>query len=113
MSLHEYFSTGPVFERPVFDAVMSHLDPVGPVHVEPVSVGIFLKRAQTFAELRPMQRWVAMWLWLPRLVSHPLITRKPIAGAGRWCHVVKLRGPEDVDERIGSWLIEAYLASPP
>ena len=45
MSLDEYFSTGPDRERPIFEAVMAHLDTVGPVHVEPVSVGIFLKRA--------------------------------------------------------------------
>src|SRR5215210_5506171 len=60
MSLEEYFSTGPARERPIFDAVMAHLDTVGPVHVEPVSVGIFLKRAQSFAQLRPKDRWVAL-----------------------------------------------------
>ena len=60
MSIEEYFATGPPHERPVFDAVMAHMASVGPVHVEPVSVGIFLKRARTFAELRPMQKWVAM-----------------------------------------------------
>ncbi len=48
MSVEEYFSTGPPFERPVFDAVMAHLATVGPVHIEPVSVGIFLKRSRTF-----------------------------------------------------------------
>ena len=44
MTLDEYFATGPDFERPVFEAVMAHLENVGPVHVEPVSVGILLKR---------------------------------------------------------------------
>jgi hypothetical protein len=63
MSLEEYFSTGPAHERPVFDAVMTHVDGLGPVHVEPVSVGIFLKRGRRFAELRPMQKWVAQSLF--------------------------------------------------
>jgi hypothetical protein len=45
MSLEEYFSTGPAHERPVFEAVIGHLEVVGPVHVEPLSVGIYLKRA--------------------------------------------------------------------
>ena len=58
MSEAEYFATGPVHERPVFEAVMAHVETLGPVHVEFVSVGIFLKRARTFAELRPMERWV-------------------------------------------------------
>ena len=68
MSLDEYFSTGPPHERPIFDAVMAHLESVGPVHVEPVSVGIFLKRTRRFAELRPKQKWVALSFSLSRVV---------------------------------------------
>jgi hypothetical protein len=41
MSVDEYFSTGPAHERPIFEAVMRHVNSLGPVHVEPVSVGIF------------------------------------------------------------------------
>ena len=113
MSLEEYFSTGPAHERPIFDAVMHHLNTVGSVHVEPVSVGIFLKRARTFAELRPMQRWVAVSFSLSRRVEHPRITRKPAQYHGRYFHVANLRTPEDLDGRLRDWLTEAYLNSPP
>jgi hypothetical protein len=114
MTVEEYFATGPAHERPVFDAVLAHLATVGPVHVEPVSVGIFLKRAQSFAQLRPMQRWVALSFSLRRRVSHRLITRKPIPhGAGRYHHVVNVRTPSDIDDEIRSWLTEAYLDAPP
>jgi hypothetical protein len=113
MSLEEYFSTGPAHERPIFDAVMDHLTTVGAVHVEPVSVGIFLKRARTFAELRPMQRWVALSFSLARRVEHPRITRKPVQYHGRSFHVANLRTPEDFDDRLRDWLTEAYLDSPP
>lgn len=58
MSLEEYFSSGQPFERPIFDAVMAHLSGLGDVWVEPVSVGIFLKRGTTFAQLRTKVRWV-------------------------------------------------------
>ncbi len=60
MTLDEYFATGPSHERPVFDAVYEYLSTLGPVHVEPVSVGIFIKTSGSFVELRPMTRWVAM-----------------------------------------------------
>jgi hypothetical protein len=112
MSVEEYFSTGPPHERPVFEAVMSHLESVGPVHVEPVSVGIFLKRARTFAELRPRQQWVALSFSLPRRVSHPRITRKVVSYHGRYYHIANLRGPDDIDDRIRDWLTEAYVNSP-
>ena len=112
MSVEEYFSTGPAHERPIFEAVMAHLDTVGPVHVEPVSVGIFLKRAQTFAQLRPKDRWVALSFSLPRKVDHERIIRKVIEYHGRHHHVANLRDAGDLDDRLRGWLTEAYLASP-
>jgi hypothetical protein len=112
MTLEEYFSTGPAHERPVFDAVMAHVATLGPVHVEPVSVGIFLKRAQTFAQLRPKDRWVALSFSLPRVVQHERIVRKVMEYHGRYYHVANLRGPEDLDDRLRGWLTEAYEHSP-
>lgn len=109
MTVDEYFSTGPPWERPIFEAVMAHLDTLGPVHVEPVSVGIFLKTTRTLAELRPKARWVALSLSLPRQVSHPRIGPKVQLWGGRYYHVFDLRSPEDFDDRIRGWLTETYL----
>jgi hypothetical protein len=91
---------------------MAHFATVGDVHVEPVSVGIFLKRAQTFAQLRPKDRWVALSFALPRKVQHERITRRVIEYHGRYHHVANVRGPEDLDARLLGWLTEAYLSSP-
>lgn len=112
VSLDEYFSTGPARERPIFDAVMAHLDTVGEVHVEPVSVGIFLKRSRTFAELRPKTNWVALSFSLRRKVTHPLIKRKVMEYHGRYYHIANIADPDDIDDDIRDWLTEAYLESP-
>lgn len=109
MTLDDYFATGPAHERPVFDAVMRHVATLGPVHVEPVSVGIFLKRVGTFAELRPMQRWVALSFSLSRPVRHRTIVRKVAQWHGRYFHVANLATPEDFDADLAAWLTEAYL----
>jgi hypothetical protein len=109
MTVEEYFATGPPHERPVFDAVMRHLETVGPVHVEPVSVGIFLKHVGKFAELRPMQRWVALSFSLPHVVRHRTITRQVIPWSGRYFHVANLATPDDFDHALAGWLTEAYL----
>lgn len=109
MSIDEYFTTGPPHERPVFEAVMRHVDTLGPVHVEPVSVGIFLKRVGKFAELRPMQRWVALSFSLTRQVQHLTIVRKVMPWSGRYVHVANLATPQDFDEQLAGWLTEAYL----
>ena len=112
MTRAEYFASGPPHERPVAEAVLAHAETVGAVHVEFLSVGIYFKRAATFATLRPMQRWVALWLLLPHPVQHPTIRRKVEPYHGRYIHVANLARPEDFDADLRAWFTEAYLAAP-
>jgi hypothetical protein len=109
MTVEDYFSTGPPHERPVFDAVIRHLETVGPVHVEPVSVGIFLKNPRKFAELRPMQRWVAVSFSLARPASHRTIVRKVIPYGGRYYHTANVAKASDVDAALRDLLTQAYV----
>ena len=108
MALEEYFSTGPPHERPVCEAVIAYLESLGPIHVEPVSVGIFVKKAGSFVELRPMTKWVAMSFPLPRRVVDRRIARKPYDAGRRLYHVVNLRTPDDLDDQVREWLAESY-----
>ena len=108
MTLEEYFSTGPERERPIFDAVMTHLTTLGPVHVEPVSVGIFIKKSGSFLELRPMTKWVRMSLPLQRRVIDRRIRTKPAAYRGRLYHFVDLVDASEVDDDVRGWLTEAW-----
>ncbi len=112
MTLDEYLSTGPPRERPIFEAVIAHLKTLGPMHVEPVSVGIFIKSTGSFVELRPMTKWVALSFPFPRLIRHDKIARKPIDHGGRYHHVVNLRDADDVDDQVRDWLTEAFLSLP-
>ena len=123
MTLEEYFSAipaqkgrsglGPERERPIFEAVVAHLETLGDVVVEPVSVGIFLKRSRGFAELRPKVNWVELSFGLSRTIDHPRIARVIRSSANRSYHFVKLREPDDVDDDVRNWLSEAYLALEP
>lgn len=109
MTLDEYFSTGPEREKPIFEAVRAHLETLGPVYVEPVSVGIFFKTSRTFAQLRPKTKWVALSISLPRLVEHQRIGPKVQPYANRYYHVFNLRDASDLDDEIRGWLTEAYF----
>lgn len=109
LTLEEYFATGPPHERPVYEAVRAHLDNLDDVYTEPVSVGVFFKRSRTFAQLRPMQKWVALGFLLPHKLDHARLSRKVIGEGSRYYHVVNLHGPDDVDATIRDWLTEAYL----
>ncbi len=112
MSVEEYFASGPAHERPIFEAVMARLVGVGPVHVEPVSVGIFLKRCQSFAQLRPRDRWVNLGLTFPAEVASARLGSRMAAGAGHQHATVRLRSPDEVDDEIAALLHAAYDASP-
>ena len=109
MPLDEYFASAAPHERPVFEAVYGYVATLGPIHVEPVNVGIFLKKGGSYVELRPKSKWVAMWFALPRRVTHPRITRKPIDSGGmRVYHVANLRSPDDLDDDLRELLAESY-----
>ena len=109
MTLEEYFSTGPPFERPVFDAVMAHLRTLGDPFLEPVSVGVFVKRdGVTVFQLRPMTKWVALGLFMPRAVVDRRVSRKPISSGRVVYTVVNLRGPAEVDDLVKGWITESW-----
>ncbi len=108
MTLAEYFSTGAARERPIFEAVLRHLETLGPMHVEPVSVGIFIKSTGGFVELRPMTRWVALSFPMRHRLGHPRIARRPIRSGHRVYHVVNLYGADDVDSQVRDRLSESY-----
>ena len=108
MTLDEYFATALPHERPIFDAVYGYLQTLGPVHVEPVVVGIFIKKRGSFLELRPKTQWVAMSFPMPRRVRHPRITRKPIEAGMAIYHYANLRGPDDLDDDLRELLAESY-----
>ena len=109
MTLEEYFSTGPSFEKPVFDAVMAHLRTLGAPFFEPVAVGVFVKRnGVSVLQLRPMTKWVALCLMLPRTVRDRRISRKPIVSGRAVYHVVNVRDPDDIDDTVKEWITEAW-----
>jgi hypothetical protein len=115
MTVEEYFASGPPHERPVFDAVAAHLstlvdDDGEGVNVEPVSVGVFFKRRTTFAQLRPMTRWVALGFSLDRRLTSARLSRKVVAHGSRFFHVVNVGHPDEIDDVVRGWLTEAFLA---
>ena len=110
MSVDEYFSTGPPWEKPIYDKVMKHITKLGPVHADAVQVGIFLKNPRKFAELRPMTKWVAISFTLPRRASHPTISRKVNEYSGRFWHVCNVSDAAQVDEALLELLSEAYAS---
>lgn len=108
LELEEYFATGPSWERPIFEAVLAHLESLGPMTVEPVSVGIFIKSNGSFVELRPKTKWVTLSFPLARRLQTARTSRKPIASGQKIFHFVNLTSPGEVDEELRGWLTESF-----
>ena len=109
MDIEDYFQTGPAFERPIFEAVRSHMQSLDPdIWFEPVSVGIFFKRRTSFLQLRTMTRWVAVCFNLDRRLTSSRLSRKVVEHGGRHYHVVNTRSVDEVDDELLDWLTEAW-----
>jgi hypothetical protein len=65
-------------------------------------------RVRGIAQLRPMQRWVAVWVPLRRVAHHRTITRA-VQRQGDVCwHVANVATGADVDDGLRDLLSEAY-----
>jgi hypothetical protein len=105
------FAGRPATQRAAYDAILAHVRDEGTVHEDAVQVGVFLKAEQKFAEVRPMARALSLLLVLPREVDDPRVLRRAPLAQGRFLHVIRLRGEEDVDVQLRAWLSEAVAAA--
>ncbi len=108
-SVEETFRGRSPVQREIYDAIVEHLESLGPLHADSVQVGVFLKRDRKLAEVRPMARSLSLYLVLPRVVDDPRIIRTMRVSAQRCGHVIRLTGVDDVDDELREWLTEAYL----
>ncbi len=110
MSVDDYLATSPDHERPVAEALLAHAATLEHAVVEPVSVGLILKRRSTFVMARTMTRWVSVGISLPRVVADPAPDRKVQQHGGGFHHVYNVRTAADV-EALRDLIDEAYEAN--
>ena len=112
LTLDEFFADSHERERPIFDAVRSHLDELGPFDLDPVQVGILFKNGPVFAELRPKKRSMALSFMLPIKLDSPRLSRKVLEAGNKgnkFYHVINIEQAAEIDDQIRDWLTEAYL----
>jgi hypothetical protein len=110
--LDEYLSRQPAAHAPIYRAALARLAALGDIDVDPVGVGIMVKRTRTFCELRPKRSGVELAFKLSRSFADPRIRRTIHYSTHRVAYFVLLESPADVDDTLGGWLAEAYLDSP-
>ncbi len=103
--LAEHLDLPPV-ARALLDVAASWPD----VHVEPVSVGLFLKRHSTFAQLRTKKKWTALTVKLPGEVSDPRPSLRVQRLGSRWFHTYNLTAADDLTPELVELVEQAYDA---
>ena len=68
-TLEQTFAGYPAEHLQICSVIIDYLRSLGPLHVDAVRVGVFLKTQRKLAEIRPKQRWVSMDLVLPEAVD--------------------------------------------
>ena len=109
--MDEYLAGQPPELRRTYRAVLKALAKLGPVDIDPVSVGIMVKRARTFCELRPRRDAVELSFKLSGPIADSRIRKTVRSSTHRQAHFVDLRSPQDVDEQLLAWLAQSYLQS--
>jgi hypothetical protein len=97
--------------REIYQALVDYVETLGPVHLDVVRVGVFLKRDRSFAEIRPKVRSLSLSFVLPRRIEHPRIARSIGVSGGKTWYVVKLTELAQVDDQLLDWLTESYDAA--
>jgi len=107
-SVAEAFRGRPPEFRAILDAVVGHLESLGPVHADAVQVGVFLKSDRKLAEIRPKSRWLSCYLYLPRTIGDARVARTLRVSSSRVVNEVKVRTLDEVDPQLLGWFSEAF-----
>ena len=113
VALEDWLSTRPPQVRDILVAVRAHVETLGgDVLLEPTRDAVMIKRARTFAEVKPRRGRTEVALVLPRRLPDRRVVRTLDLTRDRIVHVVDVADAADVDEQLRAWLTEAYGSSP-
>jgi hypothetical protein len=107
-SVADTFAGRPPVQRQIYEAILARLRPLGPLHIDAVRVGVFLKNEQKLGEIRPMARALSLLLFLPYPIEHVRILRRETVSTGRVMHTIRLTAVSEVDDELAEWLAQAY-----
>jgi predicted transport protein len=111
--LDAWLAARPPQVRDVVQAVRDHVDALGAdVRLEATRDAVMVKRARTFAEVKPRKGRVEVSFVLARRLADPRVVRTLDMTRTRIAHTVDVTDGGDVDAQLTDWLTEAYTDSP-
>jgi len=106
--LDAWFADSEATVRETFDAFVEAVLDVGPFDIVPQATRIALHTRMSFAALVPRRRWLNGHLVLATRVEDPRFHRITTYSKQNHVHEFRLNSPDEVDERLRSWIAAAY-----
>jgi ribonuclease HII len=111
--LDDWLSGRPPVVADVVAAVRTVVTSLGDeVRLEATKSVVMVKRARTFAEVKPRRATVEVAFIVSRRIDDPRVVRTLDLTATRIVHVLEMSAASDVDDQVQGWLAEAYEGSP-
>jgi len=112
LDLDDWLAARPPLVREVVDATAAALADYDDVTFEATKAAVMVKRARTFAEVRPRRAGVELSFIVSRRVDDARIASTLDLTRTRIVHRLELASAAELDDQVRAWLTEAYRASP-
>jgi uncharacterized protein DUF5655 len=111
-TLQDWLSTRPPAVCGIVAAVRSHVEGLGKdVVLEPTKDALMVKKARTFAEVKPRSSATEVAFIVSRRIDDPRVISTLDLTSRRIVHVVAVSAASEVDQQLREWLSEAYASS--
>lgn len=99
--------------RRIYDRLWEGLGRVGPFHAEAKTTSIHLVHRSSFAGIHPRKSSLLLTLRTDRPIDSPRVVKREQVSRSRWHNDLKLTAPDEVDDELVGWLVDAYTLSGP
>jgi hypothetical protein len=113
LDLDDWLAGRPPLVRQVLDATAAAVADHDDVTFEATKAAVMVKRARTFAEVKPRRATVELSFIVSRRIDDARVASMLDLTRTRIVHRLEITDAAEVDEQVRSWLSEAYQASPP
>ena len=94
--------------RDTFNRIQEVVEALGPVTVLPEKSRIAFHVRMSFAAVTLRRRWLDGHVVLSRRLDSPRFRRIEVVSPRNVLHAFRLTGPDEVDDEVRTWLVEAY-----
>jgi Domain of unknown function (DUF5655) len=107
-TLEEHFQRTEPHVIETYRAYEAAVRAIGPVEVVPQKSRVVFMVRMRFAGCTFAKRWLNARFLLTRRIDSPRIVKVEQFGPRSFGHHLRLSSPEDVDDELKAWLVEAY-----